>query len=452
MSDETPYWEVGRIESFQGGINPKPVKLEIDLIQFVNAHSETFSDEERKSIERGIIRAFAMLGCPFVGRGDYPTYQPGLSIIAQLILQTISDKITKGRDFNTSHEVKDALVNFDVCVEFIDKFLKDLCLTESAYTHSGNGGFLGSNKWKCDKIREAVTPNTHRYPNIFARVQAKINRYQAHILKLWADILIKETKILTTDIDKMKAVVSAKDGYEQKLRDLLEKCMTRGNWNTLDESMILEWLTLFHVTDINELVKIYPNIGSLDRIVLFVISQFTLENNVYKYSYIPKSTSHKSALNFLELTCNVIQKNPQPPQSPQPPQPPVHAYLSSVLLDEYVKSKGHFPKTATEFLKFKSEKMAEPPTPTPTPPTPTPPTPTPTPSTPTPTFVPLDNKFWEPGSPVSPVSPIVGSPHSDETGFGTAQGGKRKYKKMKNGKTIRKKIRKGRRTHYSRRR
>ena len=195
--------------------------------------------------------------------------------------------------------------------------------------------------------------------------------------------------------------------------------MTRGNWKTLDESMILEWLTLFHVTDINELVKIYPNIGSLDRIVLGIISQFTLENNVYKYSYIPQSTSHNSALNFLELTCNVIQKNPQ---NPQPPQPPVHAYLSSVLLDEYVKSKGHFPKTATEFLKFKSEKMAEP-------------------STPTPNFVPLDDKFWEPGS-----------PHSDETGFVTTQGGKRKYKKMKNGKTMRKKIRKSRRTHYSRRR
>ena len=429
MSDQTPYWEVGRIEG-HSNIIQKADKLENGVLEFVNAHSETFSDEERKSIERGIIRAFAMFGCPFVGRGDYPTYKPGLSIIAQLILNTISDKTTKGRDFNTSHEVKDALVNFDVCVEFIDKFLKDLCLTESAYTHSGNGGFLGSNQWKCEKIREAVTPNTHHYPNIFARVQQKINRYQAHILKLWADILVKETKILTTDIDKMKAVVSAKDGYEQKLRDLLEKCMTRGNWKTLDESMILEWLTLFHVTDINELVKIYPNIGSLDRIVLGIISQFTLENNVYKYSYIPQSTSHNSALNFLELTCNVIQKNPQ---NPQPPQPPVHAYLSSVLLDEYVKSKGHFPKTATEFLKFKSEKMAEP-------------------STPTPTFVPLDNKFWEPGSPVSPVSPIVGSPHSDETGFVTAQGGKRKYKKMKNGKTMRKKIRKSRRTHYSRRR
>jgi hypothetical protein len=423
MSDESPYWEVGRIESFQGGINPKPVKLEIDLIQFVNTHSETFSDEERKSIERGIIRAFAMHACPFQSRGDYPTYKPGLSIIAQLILQTISDKTTKGRNFNTSYEVKDALVNFDVCVEFIDKFLKDLCETESAYTHSGNGGFNGSNKWKCDKIREAVTPNTHSYPNIFARVQEKINRYQAHILKLWADILIKKKKILTTDIDIMKAVVSVKDGYEQKLRKLSEECMTRGNWKTLDESMILKWLTLFHITDINELVKIYPNLGSLDRIVLFVILQFTKENNVSKFSYMPKSSNHESALNFLKLTCNIIQKTPQ---NPQPPQPPVMAYLSSELLDECVKSLRKFPN-ADEFIKFESEKMAEPP------------------------FEPLDPKFWEPGSPVSPVSPIVGSPDS-AAGVVIAEGGKRKYKKTKKGKTLRKKIKKGRRTHYLKRR
>ena len=430
MSDQTPYWEVGRIEG-HSNIIQKADKLENGVLEFVNAHHndhKTFSLDEIASLQRSIIRAFAMRSCPFQSRGDYPTYQPGLSIIAQLILQTISDKTTKGREFNTSHEVKDALVNFDVCVDFIDKFLKDLCDTESAYTHSGNGGLIGSNKWKCDKIREAVTPNTHHYPNIFRRVQAKINRYQADILKLWADILIKENKILTTDIDKMKAVVSAKDGYQQKLRDLLEKSMTRGNWKTLDESMILEWLTLFHVTNIEELIKEYPNIGSLDRIVLGIISQFTPVNNVYKYSYIPQSTSHESALNFLELTCNVIQKNPQ---NPQPPQPPVHAYLSSVLLDEYVKSKGHFPKT-DEFMKFKSEKMAEP-------------------SPSTPTFVPLDDKFWEPGSPVSPVSPIVGSSDS-AAGHESAQGGKRKYKQTKKGKTIRKKIRKGRRTHYSRRR
>ena len=106
------------------------------------------------------------------------------------------------------------------------------------------------------------------------------------------------------------------------------------------------------------------------------------------------------------------------------------AYLSSELLDECVKSLEKFPN-ADEFIKFESEKMAEPSTPP---------------------FEPLDPKFWEPGSPVSPVSPIVGSPHSDETGFVTAQGGKRKYKKTKKRKTIRKKIRKGRRTHYSRRR
>jgi hypothetical protein len=248
----------------------------------------------------------------------------------------------------------------------------------------------------------------HFYPNIFRRVQEKINRYQADILKLWADILIKEKKIPSINIDKMKAVVSTKDGYQQKLNEFLTRCMTRGNWNTLDESIILEWLTLFHVTNIEQLIKVYPNIGSLDRIILGIISQFTLEKNVSKYSGIPQSSNHDSALNFLELTCDVIQKTPQPP---------VMAYLSSELLNECVKSMGRFPKT-DEFMKFKSEKMAE---------------------HSSPTFVPLDDKFWEPGSPDSAAGHV------------TAEGGKRKYKKTKKGKTIRKKIRKGRRTHYLRR-
>lgn len=128
MSNGSPYWELGRIESYIS-LNPKPEKLEIDLIQFVNDHSDVFSREEIDVIERGINRGFAMRGCPFQGRGDVPTYQPGFSVIAQFILQTISDKTTK-REINASHEVTAALTNFEACVEFIEKFLPSLCANE----------------------------------------------------------------------------------------------------------------------------------------------------------------------------------------------------------------------------------------------------------------------------------------------------------------------------------
>jgi hypothetical protein len=85
--------------------------------------------------------------------------------------------------------------------------------TEDAYTQSGNGGFIGSNKWKCEHIAHAVNQHSpHFYPNIFRNFQNFINRYQARILKLWADVLIRKGKIMPEAIAQMKTEVDAKDG------------------------------------------------------------------------------------------------------------------------------------------------------------------------------------------------------------------------------------------------
>ena len=373
MSNGTPYWELGRIDSYIS-LNPKPEKLELDLIQFVNDHSDVFSREEIDVIERGINRGFAMRGCPFQSRGDAPTYQPGFSVIAQFILQTISDKTTK-REINASQEVTAALANFEACVEFIEKFLPSLCANESAYTHSGNGGFVGSNKWKCDQIADAVKQHwPHAYPNIFRNFQSVINRYQALILNLWADVLIRERKIKPETIAKMQTEVGATDGYERKMHELLAECGggPASFKPNLDASALLKWLTLFHVNSakdhsMSNMTKTYAKGGkasTLDGIVFGIISQFVPIRNAHGYSHIPQSNKHESELNILRLTCNFIEKNAGQA-------PPVYAYLSSDALDQCVQKVKRFPST-DEFMQFLQSTKAEP----------------------TPTFEPLSPSFW----------------------------------------------------------
>jgi len=359
--DGFPYWELGRTAA-PGDITKKPEKLEEDLIGFVNEHPEIFNPEEMERMRRAITRAFAMFSMPFQYRGDIPTYKPGLSCIAQLILQTISNKKTKGREINTSQEVKDALTHFDVCVEFIHKFLQGLCATEEA---SGNGGFLGSNQWKCKQIEHAVNRDwPHAYPNIFRIFQMQINQYQSRVLKLWADVLIREEKITPVAISEMQAAISGADGYERKMRELLAEGGGGFSFKinlgvNLGEPMLLKWLTLFHVAIsvdpyMTNLTKKYSNEGyasTLDGIVFGIISQFVPIHNVHGFSSIPQSNKHESELNILHLSCDVVEKN-----SGQ--QPPVSAYLSSDILDQCVQNVGHFP-TTDEFIQFLNTRMVE---------------------------------------------------------------------------------------------
>jgi len=372
----TPYWVLGKIQApgdmrgmnliIKNIITKKPEKLEEDLIGFVNEHSKIFNPEDMERMRRAIIRAFAMFSMPFIST-EYNRSKPGLSCIAQFILQTIY----KIREIYTSQEVKDALTNFDVCVEFIDKFLTALCETEESYTQSG---FLGSNKWQCEQIEYAVYRDwPHDYPNIFRGFEMQINRYHSRVLKLWADVLIHEGKITPKAIAKMQGAILGADGYEKKMRNLLAECGGGYSFKpNLGEPMLLKWLTLFHVEitkdpNMQNLTKKYSNGGrasTLDGIVFGIISQFVLTHNVHGVSSIPQSNKHESELNMLQLSCDVVERN-----SGQ--HSPVCAYLSSELLDQWVQSDGvgRFP-TTDEFIKFLNTRMTEklPPPPPPSPP------------------------------------------------------------------------------------
>jgi hypothetical protein len=380
MSDETPYWELGQLDHYSYPFSQlvmqknkgKLEKLEIDLIQFVNSHPDIFDHEEIEIIKRVIIRAFGMMQCGMPVRPDYSAPRPGLSIIAQLILKTISDKI-KRREINVSHEVNVAIRYFEVCLDFINTSLPDLCDTEEANSPpQGYSGLHFSNRQKCNMISNALNNNwSGSIPNISKSFQSVINRYQARVLKLWADVLIHEKIITSAEIAKMRTEVDAKDGtgYERKMRELLAEC--GGGYaftHNLDVSMLLKWLTLFHVAIAKDepymrnLTKTYTNGGkasTLDGIVFGIISQFVPIHNASGYSYIPQSENHKSEINMLNLTCNVVEKNPQ--RSQQLIQPPVYAYLSSDLLDRCVKSIGGFPTTSqfVEFLNMVRQRKAE---------------------------------------------------------------------------------------------
>jgi hypothetical protein len=224
-------------------------------------------------------------------------------------------------------------------------------------------------------------------------------------------------------IAQMKTEVDAKDGYERKMRALIAECGGGFSFKqNLDESMLLKWLTLFHVAIAKDpymtnLTKKYDNEGkasTLDGIIFGIISQFVPINNVSGYSYIPQSNKHESELNMLHLTCNVVEKNP-PVSGPNAQQPPVCAYLSSDVLDQCVQSVGRFPST-DEFMKFLQTKKD---------------------TETTRTFEPLDSSFWEPTSPTSETSET--SPTSPTS---PSEGGKKTRrktnKKLKNVKKSKK--------------
>ena len=325
--------------------------LENELVASVEGHPEIFSPQDIINMRRKIIFSFGIVAAP-KGTGTQYTEVIGLSGIATAILNHISSNITK-KTINTSRDVHDVLHQFEFCVEFINKFLTKLCATERN-THFG-GGYNSSPTPKeyCETMSQCVIPHSiqhytgHGVPNIFELVKKKINEYQSRILGLWADVLIREEKIKTKEVTEMETSVnSAPDGYEQIMRQLFEECGGYSTNPNLDDSMLFKWLTLFHVAikkdvHLRELTKTYDNLGSLDRIIYGIMSQFVSSRNV-------QSSSHESKLNVLNLTCNVVQKNPSV-SGPNTQQLPVMAYLSSDILDQYVERVERFPST-DEFL------------------------------------------------------------------------------------------------------
>jgi hypothetical protein len=325
-------------------------KLENDLVAFVESHPETFSLQDVVNMRRNIIASFALM------EGIHNETKPGVGGLASMILSAI-DKKLEDKTIITSQDVKHPLTHFDLCVEFLNRFLNPLCGTERDHIP---GGYTGNPTpyAVCLKMRERVV---HSTGHTWKLVNRKINEYQVKVLKLWADVLIHDGTITQPAIAEMKTSVSAKDGFERKMRELC------GNpsgmiWgppghikNNLDESVLLEFLTLFHVATPAQMTSSYGNIGPLGFIVFSVISQFVPLNMVNGTPDIPSlpTGQHNSKLNTIHLTCNVVAKPYQ--RTPDFVQSPIMAYLSSDVLDQCVQSVGRFP-TTDEFL---SERMIE---------------------------------------------------------------------------------------------
>jgi hypothetical protein len=314
-------------------------KLENELVAFIEGHPETFSPQDVVNMRRNIIYRFGFVDG---GNGNDPNRR-ALGVLVNDVLTHISKKVN-GTSMNAFHDVQYVLNQFELSVEFINAFLERLCNTERNYNPGGYVSGGSTHRSECEKQRECIHPVSRQLYageiNIFEFVKIKINEYQSRVLKLWAEVLIREGRITQTEITEMHAAVTGTDGYERKMRQLYEECCDArsGVKPNLDESMLLKWLTLFHVAKIEQLTKTYSNLGSLDRIVFGIISQFVRLHNVHGHSYIPQSKNHDSELNMLFLTCNVIAKN-----SGQ--QLPVSAYLSSDVLDQCVQSVGRFPTT-----------------------------------------------------------------------------------------------------------
>ena len=327
--------------------------LENELVASVEGHPEIFSPQDVINMRRKIIFSFGIVAAP-KGTGTQYTEVIGLSGIATAILNHISSNITK-KTINTSRDVHDVLHQFEFCVEFINKFLTKLCATERNSHFGGGYNSSPTPKEYCETMSQCVIPHSsqhytgHGVPNIFELVKKKINEYQTQVLNLWADVLIREEKITTKEVTDIQRVVERPtDGYEHIMRQLFDECGGYSTKPNLDDSMLFKWLTLFHVAGKSQMTKTYDNLGSLDRIIFGIISQFVLIRNVHGYSYIIQSSNHESKLNVLHLTCNVVQKNP-PVSGPNTQQPPVMAYLSSDILDQCVERVGRFPST-DEFL------------------------------------------------------------------------------------------------------
>lgn len=313
-------------------------KLENELVALVEGHPETFSTQDVVNLRRNIIASFALM------EGIHNQDKPGVGGLARIIITHISETVQK-KEITTSQDVQRALMQFELCVEIIDRFLTRLCGTERAHNIGGYTGNMTPHG-VCGTTSELVQyPSPPHYDNVYSRVSRKINEYHAKVLKLWADVLVREGKITQKAIDETRAA-----GYEVKFGQLQEKCNTRtGATSNLDESTLLAYLTLVHVATSAQMLA-HP--GQLSLYVLTVISQFVPINNEVGYSHVPQSNKHESELNMLHLTCVVVAK-PHPST-----QLPVMAYLSSDVLDQCVQSVGQFP-TTDQFIQYLNTRMIE---------------------------------------------------------------------------------------------
>lgn len=317
--------------------------LENELVAFVEGHPETFNSQDVVNLRRKIIAAFAVWEF---------TRQQGVGHLVSVILDKISDKF-RDNSINTSQDVTFTLTHFDLCADFLKRFLTPLCSTCVEPPHDSRYSVPISRNQICnDNIRRIETGD------IWSFVNKNIDEYQVRVLKLWADILVHN------EIIKPEAIAETRTaGYNVKYGQLKEKLGSNGPKPNLDESRLLEYLTLVYVATPAQMLA-----ERVSYLVFSFISQFVPFNMLNGTAVSPPDAilptgKHNSELNMMRLTCNVVYKPyPRTPGKPSEiergfVQSPIFAYLSSDMLDKCVQNLKHFP-TTEEFLQARIvEKM-----------------------------------------------------------------------------------------------
>jgi hypothetical protein len=305
-------------------------KLENELVAFIEGHPETFGPQDVVDLRRTIIVSFALM------EGIHNESKPGVGNLASIILEKMSEKISD-KPINTSQDVTFTLTQFDLCGDFVNRFLIQLCNTMPRL-RSGSG-FSSGYPEPSQVCMEMGTSLHMGSGHIWKLVNRTINDYHVKVLKLWADALFHEGKITQQAIDETRTA-----GYDVKYNQFWEKTKSPdGLKSNLDESILLEYLTLVHVATPTQMLA-HP--GQVSYYVFAIISQFVpleMVNGTPDIPAIPQSDKHNSKLNTIHLMCNVVAKPYQ--STPDFVQSPVPAYLSSDVLDQCVQSVGRFPTT-----------------------------------------------------------------------------------------------------------
>ena len=316
--------------------------LENDLVAFVEGHPETFSKQDVVNLRRNIIASFALM------EGIHNESKPGVGHLASIILEKISEKI-KDKPINTSQDVTFALNKFYLCGDFLNRFLTPLCMTQVTPSWNTREPAPIPPSQLCLKTNSDAI---QRGGNIWSIMNRNIGEYHVRVLKLWADILVHY------DIIKTEAITDAQTaGYDVKYNQFREKAYSQTPYgiSDLDDSVLLEYLTLVHVATPAQMLA-HP--GQVTHLVFGVISQFVplvMENGIgiSPPDAIVPTGKHNSELklNMMRVTCHVVEKPyPRTPGKPSEIEPgfvqsPIMAYLSCDTLDKLVQSTGHFPTT-----------------------------------------------------------------------------------------------------------
>jgi hypothetical protein len=249
----------------------------------------------------------------------------------------------------TSHDVKYALTQFELGADFLKTYLTPLCNTEVAHISSGYDSMPTTPRQLCLKTGDTIQHGG----TMWSLVNRKINEYHVKVLKLWADVLIRDGTITQAAIAETRTA-----GYVVKYDQLHQTWNApHGIKSSLDESILLEYLTLVHVATPEQLLA-HP--GQVSYTVFSIISQFVPLNMINGTPDFQIPTGkHNSELNVLRLTCDVVAKPIQRTPGIAPDvQSPVLAYLSSDMLDKCVQSVGQFP-TTDQFIQYMNERMIE---------------------------------------------------------------------------------------------